>query len=85
MERRYDVIYAILFWLRGQHATAARIPVPLETSAETPSDVLRYHIELCQEAGFIRELPNNEGVFRLTWCGHDKLDELAAQRRAGNA
>ena len=39
-------------------------------------DAIVYHVLLCEEAGFLT-LTNDRGrIGRLTWAGHEKLEEL---------
>ena len=35
-----------------------------------------YHVTLCQEAGFLIIDEDKWRIERLTWLGHDELDEL---------
>ena len=38
---------------------------------------IAYHITLCEEAGFIILNESIQHIRRLTWAGHDKLDDLS--------
>lgn len=49
-------------------------------------DEITYHVRLCAEAGFVilarpdKEPPQDQNILRLTWAGHDKLEELGGGR-----
>ena len=75
MKRRLDVIMAILHWMSVQPEPAVEIPDRLKACPDLPEAILRYHVELCEEAGFIRRSPLNSSWWRLTWEGHNKLNE----------
>ena len=67
-------------------------PVPLPESlgnnGEHTWDEIQYHARLCQEAGYLILADDDnaaEGVLRLTWAGHEAMDDLAKtfSRRRG--
>ena len=76
MGRKLDLIFAILEWLEEQPATWAEIPKDMAGYSE---DVVAYHVELCKQAGFVHsDSIDASGYTRLTWQGHEKLEELRA-------
>ncbi len=75
MERRLEIIVAILRWLASQPEPAAEIPGTLAACPDVSSSIIRYHIELCEEAGYIHRLSNMKKWHRLTWAGHNEIDK----------
>ena len=75
MERRLEIIVAILRWLASQPEPAAEIPRTLAACPDVSPSIIRYHIELCEEAGYIRILSNMKNWHRLTWAGHNEIDK----------
>ena len=51
------------------------IPYPEDLNGFNDEQI-SYHITLCEEAGFIVLNENIRHIRRLTWEGHNKLDDL---------
>lgn len=81
MRRRMCIILEKLRWLSDQPRPAARIPLALHDTVDVTEAIIRYHIELCEEAGFIKEVQHSpahseiEPWHRLTWAGHEFMAE----------
>ena len=76
MGRKLDLIFAILEWLEEQPTTWAAIPKEMAGYSE---DVVAYHVTLLKEGGLINaDSLDTSGYTRLTWQGHEKLEELRA-------
>ena len=73
MKLRLEVILAILQWLSDQPEPVAQIPSKLCACPDVPEPILRYHVRLCEEAGFIEQHKGNKRWHRLTWGGHRHL------------
>ena len=69
-----ELIVAILEWLARQPDPWAKPPTKIEGHDAKPA-VVDYHVALCVQANLLERCTRNSHV-RLTWAGHDKLDEL---------
>ena len=83
MKRDWQLIKALLEYLE-QALTPQNIdqgifvPCPDALGAKCTKEEIVYHLNLCEEAGYIT-LSTSHGVPRvkaLTWNGHNKLDEF---------
>ena len=75
MRRNLDLIKAILLWLEQQPDPWCEPPSVIEGFKH---DRVDYHLNLCEEAGFIRR--NRPGArpqrVQLTWKGHEELERI---------
>ena len=79
MKRRQEVILRILQWLESRESPWNDPPETLADPVDgQPMDaaMLRYHIDLCEQAGFVRMTRTQ---VQLTWSGHEELEA----RRSG--
>ena len=80
MKRDWVLIHRILKYV--EENGDGEDPISLRVLYDYHVKEIKYHLTLCVEAGFItladptRE-PHIENVLRLTWDGHNKLDELS--------
>ena len=87
MPRRMRLVHKLLEHVEIQQ-TEHRIPVP-EIDGYSEGQV-HYHVGLCQEAGYlvvrhpVAESPRHRfrGIERLTWKGHEALDNIRAGQTA---
>ncbi len=82
MKRRQEVILKILQWLENRESPWDDLPETLAGPLKgNPMDaaVIRYHIDLCEQAGFIRMNGARQPQIQLTWKGHEELEA----RRSG--
>ena len=82
MKRNWTLIKLLLRHVE-RHVTAETlrdigIPYPERLNEFSNVDQIAYHIDLCEEAGFII-IANKDirHIRRLTWEGHNRLDELS--------
>ena len=84
MERDFTLIMRILAYVAETQTTLTqqlRIP---QIPSYTPDEV-QYHVGLCQQAGYLdanfvgASVSEFTHISRLTWAGHEKLDELRAR------
>lgn len=81
MKRQWKLIRRLLIHVE-QHANGDPVPVP--EWAEFSSDEIHYHIRLCIQGGLVEKtdamvVPQGtrySSVGRLTWTGHELLDQL---------
>ena len=81
MKRRQEVVHRVLQWL-------ATCPCPWNEMPDTLPDpctgepldaaVFRYHVDLCEQAGFVRLKAGTPLQVQLTWAGHEARDARAA-------
>lgn len=77
MKRRQDVILKILQWLETCESAWNDLP---DTLADPSSGdlmdpaLIRYHVDLCEQAGFIRMKNDGKPQLQLTWSGHEELE-----------
>ena len=78
MRRNLELIQAILCWIEDQPDPWCEPPTLI--SGFEPARIA-YHLDLCAEAGFIRQSPKTvkPSHVQLTWDGHEKLNQLQAQ------
>ena len=77
MKRNMYLIKLILKYVEHKDENNGRhLPTP-EFPDYTDQQV-SYHVELCNQAGYVEVLPTGGGAFlrSLTWSGHNALDEL---------
>ena len=68
MNRRQEVILKILQWLEGRESPWDDLPgtQPDPVSGELmDATVVRYHIDLCEQAGFVRIMPTKNPQIQL--------------------
>ncbi|MCD0502608.1 DUF2513 domain-containing protein [Bordetella petrii] len=85
MRRDFDLVVTILSELRDAEAASlgrADIETAIQTSMpDTPSAaVIAHHLEILADAGLIAQVAARDGsldngAWRLTWNGHDALDQ----------
>ena len=79
-----QVIFQILTWFEERPETWYTLPGNGMPDFNFPAEVdtarARYHFELCQEAGYVRVRKGRPERAQITWAGHEKLDEMRAQR-----
>lgn len=75
MKRNLSLIHDILK-LVEEHATG--MPYAPKVEGFAP-EVVKYHVGLCVEAGFLHQEGHDRFVVNnLTWAGHNALDKLNA-------
>ena len=77
MKRRQDVILKILQWLENCESPWNDLPDTLADPANgqlMDAALIRYHIDLCEQAGFIRMKEGKNPQIQLTWAGHEELE-----------
>ena len=77
MKRRQEVILKILQWLETTESPWNDLPSTLAdpVSGELmDAAVIRYHIDLSEQAGFIRMNGTKKPQIQLTWAGHEELE-----------
>lgn len=77
MRRRRELILAILKWLSIQETPCAKIPRSFPECPDVSASIVKYHVTLCEEAGFIRRHSGIKKWHCLTWNGHERLDREA--------
>ena len=81
------MITKLLEWLRGRQSVWSEFPETLADPA-LPGELLDpaalgYHIDLCEQAGFVEVRSGRHPSLRLTWKGHERLcAALAAEPSA---
>lgn len=83
MKRDMQVIINVLSALNDCETPSSGITkiqerVSTNIKREISQDEILYHIHLCEDVGFIyqgKALGITPGGYRLTWQGHDYLDE----------
>ena len=83
MKRNLDLIYDILVRVEdqdGQYSPEADV-----THEKWSAREIRYHVVLCVEAGLVVASEHHDSesrvvINRLTWRGHDLLDEMRRER-----
>ncbi len=73
------VIYRILEKVEKSEYDFTDGPIPIILPGVPPA-VVQYHFLLLQDAGFIKTIANDQGMLaptRLTWQGHDYLDNAS--------
>jgi repressor of nif and glnA expression len=77
MKRRQEVILKVLQWLEDRQSPWNDLPEtladPVNGELMDPA-VIRYHIDLCEQAGFIRMNGTKDPQIQLTWTGHEELE-----------
>ena len=76
MKRRRDVILRVLQWLETRESPWNDPPDTLTDPASgnlMDPAMIKYHIDLCKQAGFIRKTDGNQPRIQLTWSGHEEL------------
>jgi len=79
MKRDLMVIYRILEKVEASEFDFTDIPIPVILPG-VPQQTIQYHFLLLQDAGFIEIISNDSGMLaptRLTWKGHDYLDNAS--------
>ena len=77
MKRRQEVILKILQWLETSKCPWNDLPETLADPVDgqlMDAAVIRYHIDLCEQAGFIRMNGTKKPQIQLTWTGHEELE-----------
>ena len=77
MKRRQDVIRKILQWLEKCQSPWTDLPDTLADPASgqlMDAALIKYHIDLCEQAGFIRMKDGKKPQIQLTWSGHEELE-----------
>ena len=76
MKRDKDLILKILRWVRDTADGRKALDAPDCNGHDRA--VVRYHVRLCHEAGFIDSVVPGDGedirIRALTWTGHEHLD-----------
>ena len=87
MQRKMKLVRKILEYVEMSN-TEDRLNVP-EFDDYSEAEV-QYHVGLCEEAGYLvlpqlREEPIRRfsGIFRLTWAGHEALDDMQSGKGTG--
>ena len=75
MKRDKGLIYQILKWTE-ENATGTLEPAP-DLRGYSP-ELIRYHIGLCEQAGYLEPALTSTATFirNLTWHGHNVLEKL---------
>lgn len=79
MKRDLMVIYRILEKVEKSDFDFTDAPIPVILPG-VPQPVIQYHFMLLRDAGFIETISNEQGMIaptRLTWKGHDYLDNAS--------
>ena len=78
MNRNWLLIKSLLEHVERHGKTSAlSVGIPYPKGLKGAGDEeTAYHLTLCQEAGFIVLDEEIRHIRRLTWAGHNKLDEL---------
>jgi len=77
MKRRQEVILKILKWFQNTDSPWTDVPDTLADPCNgqlLDAAVIQYHIDLCEQAGFIRVKPGETPQVQLTWAGHEEID-----------
>ena len=77
MKRRQEVILKILQWLENRESPWNDPPETLADPVDgQPMDaaMLKYHVDLCEQAGFVRMTGTRKPQIQLTWAGHEELE-----------
>ena len=77
MKRRQEVILKILAWFEKIESPWSDLPDTLADPCDgqlLDAAVIQYHIDLCEQAGFIRVKLGQKPQAQLTWAGHEELD-----------
>ena len=77
MKRRQELIRKILEWFEKVDSPWSDLPDTLADPCDgqlLDAAVIQYHIDLCEQAGFIRVKPGEKPQIQLTWAGHEELD-----------
>lgn len=77
MKRRQEVILKILEWLENRESPWDGLPEKLADPVNgnlMDAAVIRYHVNLCEQAGFIRMNGAKQPQIQLTWKGHEELE-----------
>lgn len=80
MKRDKELILKLLRYVRSNGDNRTDMQVP--DCSNVDPDVVRYHMELCIDAGFVNAVTQDThqsglkilGVRSLTWAGHEYLD-----------
>lgn len=78
MKRHMDLIQKLLEHIEQSENEVVQLPPDFPNYS---SDQVRYHIQLCHQAGLIlHHLPEHQhmmpNLFSLTWLGHEELDQI---------
>lgn len=79
MKRDILVIYRILEKVEESEFDFTDAPVPIVVNGVS-SAVIQYHLMLLSDAGYIKVIRSKKGQIaptRLTWKGHDYLDNAS--------
>ena len=80
MKRYQDLICKLLAWAEQKPDLTPELPPEIE--GYTPEQV-RYHVELCSEAGYLHIHTSKDGkkhaIRSLTWQGHEVLEKKRGQ------
>ncbi len=77
MQRRQEVILKILAWFEKVESPWSDLPDALadpRTGKSLDAAIIQYHVDLCEQAGFIRVKPGSRPQVQLTWAGHEELE-----------
>ena len=81
MKRNMALIKCLLEHVE-EHDAPLR-PAWIEPDTFKPTfEVVRYHVRLIKEAGFVHNITDNEdriSVGELTWAGHEYLEQLRTE------
>lgn len=71
---RHDELILLLLRHAREHADGCR-PLPEPDFDSYSREQVRYHIELCRQAGFLttHRSGKRQKIVALTWNGHEKL------------
>ncbi len=81
MKRDLLVIYRILEKVEESEFDSSSNPTPIPIVVKgVSSEVIQYHLMLLSDAGYIKIIRSKKGLIaptRLTWKGHDYLDNAS--------
>ena len=69
MKRKMELILRILFYAEEK---ASGSPLRPPRLTDYSPEEIKYHIRLCQEAGYLHLFQND--ILNLTWEGHEFID-----------
>ena len=76
MKRYMDLVRKLLEHMECHNRPGHPMTEP-EIAGYTPEQV-RYHVDLCLQAGYARRLSHRTNQVELTWQGHEALDAFRA-------
>lgn len=81
MKRDMNLIRQILEYVEEQTTNENFIRIDAPDLPGYDQNKIDYHVELCNDAGFIRTASNSRELIRgLTWQGQDELESMRQEK-----